>query len=147
MNNCQICKNEIPEKFNNQKICPRCVGKQGGRKVKPKQEKQERENKQGYLYLTHTMLDDDEKRLFEGERVILLHRLIMANHIGRPLKRGEVVMHINGDKKDNRLENLQLGGQHTNIRQHWEARVDTEKWKSLATAIFLLGNFIDTQQN
>lgn len=37
-----------------------------------------------------------------------VHRIIMEEHIGRPLDRYEVVHHINGDKHDNRMENLQL---------------------------------------
>lgn len=46
--------------------------------------------------------------LKSGERYIFEHRLIMENFLNRFLTRDEQVHHVNGDKSDNRIENLEV---------------------------------------
>jgi hypothetical protein len=62
----------------------------------------------------------------DGKRV-LYHRYVMEQFLGRKLTRSERIHHINGNKTDNRIENLELfsnNGQH--MKKHhpdgWKRR-------------------------
>ena len=55
----------------------------------------------------------------KGGRERAVHILLAERLLGRPLKENEVVHHINGDKTDNRLENLRVmeRGEHTRLHK------------------------------
>ena len=70
-------------------------------------------NKQGYVRVNVGKTGYMFPAMVDRHGYVLEHRKVIAENLGRELSRHETVHHINGNKQDNRLENLQLrSGQH-----------------------------------
>lgn len=81
----------------------------GGRKL----------NKKGYVLILKKGYPGSERSGY-----ILEHRYVMEQFLGRYLRKDEVVHHINGNKLDNRIENLQLmtNAEHTILHHRGSKR-------------------------
>jgi hypothetical protein len=99
---CKWCGNEIPYKINPSSkkpyvFCSRsCNGKN-------KSWKGGVINCHGYM-----MIHSPSHPMANAKNYVYIHRMLMAEKIGRILTKKDIVHHINGNKLDNRIENLAL---------------------------------------
>jgi transposase len=74
---------------------------------------------------------------------VRLHRYIMEQKLNRKLQFNEIVHHVNGDKHDNRIENLSVVSRSEHLSIHPEIR---EKWNKKNQYKFDIDSLIEMYQ-
>ena len=62
--------------------------------------------------------DDGYRRICVNNKILQEHRYLMERHLGRKLSSKEIIHHINEDKLDNRVENLQIMSRSEHAKHH-----------------------------
>lgn len=75
----------------------------------------------------------------------LFHRWVMYKHLNRRLKRGEVVHHINGNKRDNDIKNLKVISWLEHIKIHYGPAIKAEGKAELLEQIIPVLDSLETE--
>jgi uncharacterized Zn-finger protein len=120
MSICLVCKQEFTPKRREQKLCSISCRQQNnargrhGQKTGPQSKQyKSRMTKDGYL-----IMYAGKHPYANGRKSIHVHVMVMEMHIGRSIHPQECVHHINGNKTDNQLENLELMTTDRHSRAH-----------------------------
>ncbi len=70
-------------------------------------------NSEGYKVVYHPKHANSR-----ADGTVLEHRFVMSNHLNRALKTTEIVHHKNGNRQDNRIENLEILTRETHPTGH-----------------------------
>lgn len=120
---CNECEIEFQDHISaKRKLCSSC-GKKNRFKKGENTGKENGNWKGGRVIINgYVWIYDQEKQRYKQE-----HRLVMEKHLGRRLKNTEIVHHINEDKQDNRIENLQIVTRKEHIAIHRKQLQDGRK--------------------